>query len=438
MAEYSPKFAAELRRRRRERGWSLADLSVRVHYSKGYLSKIENLVKPAGPDLARLCDAALAADGELSKLVPERGIEQVDPIGAAPEIDDEEVLIMTLTPQGTVQFLPISRRRLLTLGGGAVAGGALTGAASGGHALRGRQRLDPALAGHFEGLLADSRRLGQSFRPRSVLPVVESQTRMLAAYIPDASGSQQQELVKLHGRTAEFAGWMAQEAGDVGAARQWIRQAVTAAKDADDADLLAYAYVREAELALYEGEGERTVALARQARYGAVSARVRGLAAEREAQGHALAGRYDDYRRALEEASALLAAERDKPRTATTLGSTTVPDSGRLVAGWSLYDLRRYDEAAALLDEETARISPTGRRAAARFGARRALAHAAAGRPHRAAEITAGFLDAAEAVDSATIRTDLRRLVAVLTPNRHTAPVQAIYPRLLTLARTGT
>jgi transcriptional regulator with XRE-family HTH domain len=436
MADYSPKFAAELRRRRLDRGWSLADLSVRVHYSKGYLSKIENLVKPAGPELARLCDAALGADGELSRLVPERGIEQVDAIGAGPEIDDEEVLIMTLTPQGTVQFLPISRRRLLALGGGVLAGGAVTGGA--GSVLRGRQRLDPALAGHFEGLLADSRRLGQSFRPMSVLPVVESQTRMLAAYIPDASGPQHQELLRLHGRTAEFAGWMAQEAGDVGAARQWIRQAVSAAKNADDADLLAYVHVREAELALYDGDGERTVALARQARQAAVTARVRGLASEREAQGHALVGRYEDYRRALEEASSLLAAERDKPRTATTLGSTSVPDSGRLVAGWSLYELRRYDEAAALLDAETTRIPPTGRRAAARFGARQALAHAAAGRTERACEVTAGFLDAAEAVDSATIRTDLRRLVAVLSGKRHTDPVQAIYPRLVTLARTGT
>jgi transcriptional regulator with XRE-family HTH domain len=432
MAEYSPKFAAELRRRRREAGWSLADLSARVHYSKGYLSKIENLVKPAGPELARLCDTALGAGGELSKLVPERGIEPIDSLGASAEIDDEEVLIMTLTPQGTVQFLPISRRRLLAMGGSVVAGSAIAGGLP-----RSRSRLDPALAGRYEGLLAESRRLGQSFRPLSVLPVVESQTKMLAGFIPDASGPQQLELVRLQGRTAEFAGWMAQEAGDVGAARQWIRQAVAAAKQADDADLLAYAYVREAELALYDGDGDRTVALSRQARSGPVSARVRGLAAEREAQGHALAGRYDDYRRALDDARSLLAADRDVPRTATTLGSTSVPDSGRLVAGWSLYELRHYDEAAALLDEETARIPATGRRAAARFGARRALAHAAAGRTERACEVTAGFLDAAEAVDSATVRTDLRRLAGTLAARQSTDPVRAVYPRLLAAAHAG-
>jgi transcriptional regulator with XRE-family HTH domain len=420
MAEYSPKFAAELRRRRLDAGWSLADLSARVHYSKGYLSKIENLVKPAGPDLARLCDTALGAGGELSKLVPERGIEPIDSLGVSAEIDDEEVLIMTLTPQGTVQFLPISRRRLLALGGSVVAGGVIAGGT-----VRSRSRLDPALAGRYEGLLAESRRLGQSFRPMSVLPVVESQTKMLAAFIPDASGPQQLELIRLQGRTAEFAGWMAQEAGDVGAARQWIRQAVAAAKEADDADLLAYAYVREAELALYDGDGP-------------VSARVRGLAAEREAQGHALAGRYDDYRRALDEAGSLLAADRDTPRTATTLGSTSVPDSGRLVAGWSLYELRRYDEAAALLDVETARIPATGRRAAARFGARRALAHAAAGRTERACEITAGFLDAAEAVDSATVRTDLRRLAGTLAARQSSEPVRAVYPRLLAAAHART
>ncbi|MFJ7203936.1 helix-turn-helix domain-containing protein [Streptomyces sp. NPDC098789] len=63
-------FPAELRRMRQLRKMSLSALARSVHYSKGYLSKIENGGKPPTPDLARRCDEALDAGGELARLVP--------------------------------------------------------------------------------------------------------------------------------------------------------------------------------------------------------------------------------------------------------------------------------------------------------------------------------------------------------------------------------
>ncbi|MEV6687109.1 helix-turn-helix domain-containing protein [Streptomyces sp. NPDC051130] len=77
-------FAAELRRLRRRRNVSLSDLARSIHYSKGYLSKIENGRKPPTPDVARRCDEALDAGGELLRLVP--------PVPAVPQAragDDE-------------------------------------------------------------------------------------------------------------------------------------------------------------------------------------------------------------------------------------------------------------------------------------------------------------------------------------------------------------
>ncbi|GAA4552005.1 nSTAND1 domain-containing NTPase [Amycolatopsis samaneae] len=61
-------FAAELRRLRQDRGLSLADLSAMAHYSKGYLSNVENGRKPATADLAQRLDEALEAGGELIAL----------------------------------------------------------------------------------------------------------------------------------------------------------------------------------------------------------------------------------------------------------------------------------------------------------------------------------------------------------------------------------
>ncbi|MGQ4433155.1 MULTISPECIES: nSTAND1 domain-containing NTPase [unclassified Streptomyces] len=72
-AQATTSFPAQLRRLRRERGLSLADLARQTHYSKGYLSKIETGVKRATVDVARQCDHILRADGALLRLVREAG-----------------------------------------------------------------------------------------------------------------------------------------------------------------------------------------------------------------------------------------------------------------------------------------------------------------------------------------------------------------------------
>ncbi|MGW5471435.1 helix-turn-helix domain-containing protein [Streptomyces chartreusis] len=72
MLEQPPAFGAELRRLRIAAGLTLAQLASSVHYSKGQLSKIETGQKRPSPELARLCDATLDADGALASLVPTR------------------------------------------------------------------------------------------------------------------------------------------------------------------------------------------------------------------------------------------------------------------------------------------------------------------------------------------------------------------------------
>jgi transcriptional regulator with XRE-family HTH domain len=69
---YEPLFGTELRRLRMVAGLSLAELSARVHYSKGYLSKIETGARLPSPDLARACDGAVDAGGALAMLLPKR------------------------------------------------------------------------------------------------------------------------------------------------------------------------------------------------------------------------------------------------------------------------------------------------------------------------------------------------------------------------------
>lgn len=65
-------FGAALQRLRKEHNLSLAQLSARVDYTRGYLSKIETGKKRATIDVARRCDDALVAGGALLRLVPEQ------------------------------------------------------------------------------------------------------------------------------------------------------------------------------------------------------------------------------------------------------------------------------------------------------------------------------------------------------------------------------
>ncbi|MGH3846453.1 MAG: helix-turn-helix domain-containing protein, partial [Pseudonocardiaceae bacterium] len=64
-------IGAELRRLRTERGLSLAALARRMHYSKGYLSKVETGDKRITPEVARCADDALDTGGTLAALLPD-------------------------------------------------------------------------------------------------------------------------------------------------------------------------------------------------------------------------------------------------------------------------------------------------------------------------------------------------------------------------------
>ncbi|MFJ5309128.1 helix-turn-helix domain-containing protein [Streptomyces sp. NPDC088350] len=116
MPEQSHDFGPELRRRRLAARLSLHQLGQRVHYSKSQLSKVERGIKRPTPELARLCDTELGADGALSRLVPVRPSEPPLP---APGNDDE-VWLMHLRKDGSSSFQPVTRRGLITVGAASV------------------------------------------------------------------------------------------------------------------------------------------------------------------------------------------------------------------------------------------------------------------------------------------------------------------------------
>jgi hypothetical protein len=66
-------FGGELRRLRRGAGVSLSVLAQRIHYSKGYLSKVETGMSPPNESVAKLCDDVLETGGALAALLVDAG-----------------------------------------------------------------------------------------------------------------------------------------------------------------------------------------------------------------------------------------------------------------------------------------------------------------------------------------------------------------------------
>ncbi|SFQ99688.1 Helix-turn-helix domain-containing protein [Lentzea waywayandensis] len=424
MAEQSDVFGVELRRLRTAAGLSLAALAQQVHYSKGYLGKIETGFKQPGVDLARRCDAVLGAGGRLAALVDQPA--PASPLAAVAADGDGEVWVMSMAPDGSSWMVPMPRREAIATGAASLLGLTL-----------GAPRAASASAAHdgtltaFRSLFAEVRKLGQTTSPSVVLPMVTVHTHTLRGMANGAPTPVREQLLGLAARYSEYAGWMAQEAGDDRAAMWWTRNAVEMGAAAGDTEMATYSLIRQALITLYRDDAGGTVDLAQQAQAApGTSPRVQGLAALREAQGHALACDYDACRRALDRAAVLLARAGTADGMVMGSGSVSGADLNSLVEAWCLHDLGQSRQAADVFDRQLALVPDSAHRTHARFGARRALAYASAGDIDHASALTAKVLDAADLVDSATVRQDLKQLARLLGRERKQAAVSEVYPRL--------
>lgn len=294
---------------------------------------------------------------------------------------------------------------------------------------------DLALLGIYRSLFDHYRQLGQVTDSRLLLPVLIAQAHALRELSRGAGGRARQGLLVLGSRYAEYVGWLIQETGNDQAALSWTRQAVDLAAEGGDHHLAAYGLVRHALVMLYREDATQTIGLAQRAQDKALPSRIRGLAAQREAQGHALAGNYDACMRSLDRARMLLSCcsgDLDVP----VLGTTNLVDPAEMIRGWCLYDLGRPAAAAQTIGEQMAQVPHRALRAEIRFGVRQALAHAASGEVDRACHLTAQLLDGVVTLGSATVTKDLRRLERALSRNSRSAPVRDLAPRLSTALQT--
>jgi tetratricopeptide (TPR) repeat protein len=186
-------------------------------------------------------------------------------------------------------------------------------------------------------------------------------------------------------------------------------------------------------MTMYAGDGRQTIELAEQAqRHRAASPRVLGLAAQREAQGHAMRGNYKSCCEALDRADELL-SRAETTESATVLGSNSVANPAALTRAWCLYDLGKPAEAAIVFDRELNGVDPGKSRFQARWGVRRALSYAISGEIDHACALTEKLLADIELVDSATVRLDLRELTRTLSRWLSHPSVRTLFPALTSI-----
>ncbi|MBN1171502.1 MAG: helix-turn-helix domain-containing protein [Micromonosporaceae bacterium] len=380
-------FGVELRRRRIEANRSLATFSKEIHYCKSHLSKVETGVKPPSRDFAQRCDAALHADGELARLArPRRGGGQSPPVAES----DAHWSPTFWLPTPATPLAPD----------------------------------DPETLAECWHIFEHIRTLGQRCAPDQLVPWLARWTETLCRQ------TRHRQSLLFASRLAEFTGWMFQEMGDDDASIRWTNQAVRLAAAAGDQQLSAYRHVRLAEVALYRNESRTMIELAKLAQAEQSTPRVHGLAALREAQGHAIDGNYDECHSALDRAASFMDQSCAPDPALPTLGTSTVVNPIPTVRAWCMHDLGHPREAVDILTPEFGRIPPRAQRARARYGVRLALACASMHEIERSCALLEPLLETLPRLDSATIRTDLRKVAATLSRWASDRSVRAITPRI--------
>jgi transcriptional regulator with XRE-family HTH domain len=387
-------FGTRHMRLRLQRGWSLTQMQRRTGISRSYLGNLETGGRTPSPRIAEICDTSLNADGSLIALGDARRGRKIDsaPAGHA----DRPALASASETADPEQLLARSGQDLLQL-----------------------------------------RRVAQCDRPSAVLPALTEEAQALASQASITGGALSRDLWMAAARFAELAGWMAQEAADDDGADRWTLAATRLAGRAGDRDMGSYLWERRALVMLYRADGPETVRLAqRGAAARSASARVRGLAHRREAQGHALAGDADACRRSLDLAAKLIAHGPAPYPNGHSWGPNSIGDSSNLVEASCLVDLGRHHAAAELFGHDPVDCVPVeALRTRTRFAARAAMAFAGAGEVGLACAMAENLLPEAVRVDSATIRADLRRLLRLLSRNRRRPGVCALIPDLYNVVR---
>jgi transcriptional regulator with XRE-family HTH domain len=397
-ASAAARLGAKLRRLRSARGLTLAELSVRVGYSGQFISQVEHGRSTASEAFVQACDMELGADGALLGLLPAVILEQARKRSARSRARRED----TDNSDREDDVQPMTRRGMVATGAAAALslGGTVAPASAG--------DIDPGLADHWERLLAIVGTHDAAHGPQEVLATARRELHLITAYRKVATGGLRSSLMRVEARWALHVGWLCEDTGDPRGRAALLEHALQLAREANDADLIAWARARQAQWADVCSAVRLAEIGLRTPRAGA---HTRALCAVRAAHAHARIGNRDATERLLAEAHQLAAQDSTTPPL-----SISVPLAEHVVRGWEARCWAALSPARGVaLYDSVLRDWPRGRtRDGGLYLARLAQACADAGEPDRARAEGRKALTIARSTKSTVAARELKQLTAAL------------------------
>jgi tetratricopeptide (TPR) repeat protein len=251
--------------------------------------------------------------------------------------------------------------------------------------------------------------------PQLQLPTVASHFDLVERLLKVAGGSSRADLFALRTRYAEFAGWLHQDSGHWSAAVWWTERALSSAQETGDELMTSYILVKKSQQAGSEEDVRLAIAYARAAQASpSLTATVRAVALQEEAQGLARLGEADECHRKLDQALMLAgkASEVDQEGPARYC----IPEFIELARANCLLEMGRPRQAIEIFERELARLPSHHYRDRGVYLGQLAVAHAVEREPEPAVVRGREAHDVARATRSNRIFRELKKLNVKLEP----------------------
>ncbi|RGD59599.1 hypothetical protein DR950_19010 [Kitasatospora xanthocidica] len=272
---------------------------------------------------------------------------------------------------------------------------------------------------------------------RHALDAVTRHLQLLDRLQQAIGGRDRDELLTIGTRTAEFLGWLNQDLGDFDRALFWSDRAMEWAQEAGDDVMAAYVLFRKSNQATAQRNAQKAVSLARAAqRSVGATHRIRALAAQQEAQGHALMGNPRFAQAKFDEAHEIAAAPDDSHADDALDLAYCTPTYIEMQRANCLIELGDPHTAVGMLEAELQVLPPVYRNDQGVYLSRLARAYAVSGEPEQAATAADRALSIAVDTESARAMSELTAAGKAL--QRWSAvPEVATFTRPLALMGSG-
>jgi tetratricopeptide (TPR) repeat protein len=282
------------------------------------------------------------------------------------------------------------------------------------------RRVDGATVRYLREILTAQRHLEDTLGSIRMMPVALPLVDLVEGLTGRARGPVRAGLVVLVAEYHEFLGRMADYNGDRRAALHHDERGLSAAREADDADLVGAVRGLRSHLAWGAGDAGGTIALAEAGRHGAgrLSPRVEGFLAQMQGRGHAQRGEGPAAERLIDRAERLTDRAAAHPEDQPWWTYPQTPERAQFQRAVTYLHLGRYADARDLLDRARGTIPDRFRRDHGRLAAARALACAHQG--DLSGALSAAGTAVAVVRDTGSVYTvaDLRRVGPVLRHQR--------------------